>query len=264
MPIVCPFQLPCLTAEAFGRLDYEVMRLAFETQRSLGRSCDESIYQKDLADRLEAAGLGPTHLEATIQVRHGSFVKDYHLDLVVAEQVVYELKAVRALGREHESQLLNYLLLADSPHGKLVNFRGPSVESRFVNNALSRSERYRHEVCECSWKGSQVLKRRLLDLIEDMGLFLEVALYNQAILQALGGDEMAVQRVDLASDGRILGSQAFQMCETDQAFRVTALHQQKKAQRVSLQKLLNLTSLRALHWINLDRHQVELTTLTRI
>lgn len=207
MPIVCPFQLPCLTAEAFGRLDYEVMRLAFETQRSLGRSCDESIYQKDLADRLEAAGLGPTHLEATIQVRHGSFVKDYHLDLVVAEQVVYELKAVRALGREHESQLLNCLLLADSPHGKLVNFRGPSVESRFVNNALSRSERYRHEVCECSWKGSQVLKRRLLDLIEDMGLFLEVALYNQAILQALGGDEMAVQRVDLASDGRILGSQ---------------------------------------------------------
>lgn len=263
MPIVVPFHLPSLSAEAFGRLDYEVMRLAFETQRSLGRSCDESIYQKDLADRLEASGLGPTHLEATIQARHGSFVKDYHLDLVVAEQAVYELKAARNLGREHEAQLLNYLLLTDSPRGKLINFRGPSVESRFVNNALSRSERYRHEVCECSWMGSEELKRYLSDLIEDLGLFLDATLYNQALVHALSGGETAVQRVDLVSDGRALGSQTFQMCDTDQAFRVTTLHQQKKAQRVSLQKLLNLTPLRALHWINLDRHQVELTTLTR-
>jgi hypothetical protein len=60
-----------------------------------------------------------------------------------------------------------------------------------------------------------------------------------------------------------LGQQAFQMCGPDEAFRITTLSRNLSAQRQSLERLLQLSDLKALHWINLNRHQVEFTTLTR-
>ncbi len=59
MPIHPSLALRPITQEQFARLDYQVMRHAFDSQNELGRLCDEVIYQNDLAARLTAAGLGP-------------------------------------------------------------------------------------------------------------------------------------------------------------------------------------------------------------
>ena len=64
-------------------------------------------------------------------------------------------------------------------------------------------------------------------------------------------------------DGRPLGQQSFQMCSSDEAFRVTTLSRHLHAQRTNFKKLLALSDLKVLHWINLNRHHIELTTLTR-
>ncbi len=39
----------------------------------------------------------------------------------------------------HRGQLLNYLILADAAHGKLINFRTDRVQHEFVNNNLSHA-----------------------------------------------------------------------------------------------------------------------------
>ena len=44
MPIECPIQFPRMEREEFRRLDFQVMKLIFETHGCLGRSCDEVIY----------------------------------------------------------------------------------------------------------------------------------------------------------------------------------------------------------------------------
>ena len=46
----------------------------------------------------------------------------YRLDLLVADAVVVELKAVEALAPIHESQLLTYLRLGGWSVGLLINF----------------------------------------------------------------------------------------------------------------------------------------------
>ena len=104
-------------------MDYRLMRCAFDVQNQLGRLCDEIIYQNDLAIRLQTVGLGPVHREVPVTVTHRDFSKTYRLDLVVSEAAIYELKAEARLVSEHEAQLLHYLLLCGSQHGKLVNFR---------------------------------------------------------------------------------------------------------------------------------------------
>jgi GxxExxY protein len=135
----------------FARLDYEVMRHAFECQRELGRLCDEVIYQSDLALRLQTAGL-LVRKEVPVTVSHRDFAKTYSLDLVVANAGIYELKTARALTGEHEAQLLNYLFLCGSQRGKLINFRPARVQSRFINTSLTQEERRQFELETNGWQ----------------------------------------------------------------------------------------------------------------
>ena len=52
---------------------------------------------------------------------------EYYADLWVDGRVVVELKAVQALAKEHEVQLLNYLTATRIDLGLLLNF-GSSVQ----------------------------------------------------------------------------------------------------------------------------------------
>lgn len=60
--------------------------------------------------------------------------KKYIPDLLVYDEIVVELKAVKAIGPEHEEQLLNYMHITKKAVGYLVNFgTKSSVEwKRFI------------------------------------------------------------------------------------------------------------------------------------
>ena len=134
MPIICPIQFRILNDEEFRKLDYQIMAHTFASHNELGRLCDERIFQKDIAARLEAAGLGPVQTELPLTVRWRTFRKDYFLDLVVQDLMLYELKTTSAIIGEHKTQLLNYILLLGLHSGKLLNLRPITVESWFVSH----------------------------------------------------------------------------------------------------------------------------------
>ena len=52
----------------------------------------------------------------------------YRLDLLVEDQIIIELKAVKALSPIHEAQLLTYLKLAEREVGLLLNFNVPLLK----------------------------------------------------------------------------------------------------------------------------------------
>lgn len=153
MPITCPIQIPRLGTDEFRELDYGVMKHAFACHKALGRLADETIYQADLAARLVAAGHN-VQREVPITASFGSFSKTYYLDMVIDGRAVYEIKTVSGLATEHEAQVLNYLLMVDSGHGKLINFRSGSVESRFINAPISHEERREFAVDDRNWQGA--------------------------------------------------------------------------------------------------------------
>ncbi len=58
----------------------------------------------------------------------GVVVGDFVADLLVGGRVIVENKAVRALAREHEVQLVNYLVATGIDTGLLLNFGAPSLQ----------------------------------------------------------------------------------------------------------------------------------------
>jgi GxxExxY protein len=245
-----------------------VMAHVFASQNELGRLCDEAVYQNDIALRLKAAGLGPVAKEVPVVVTWRDFTKTYYLDLVVRESFVCEFKTTATLTKEHESQLLNYLLLLDLPHGKLINLRPASVEYCTVNAVVGDEDRRRFKLATDRWQPQSPRCREfqnlLTGLLEAWGAFLDCNLYEEALVHLLGGEAKVRQRVPLARAGFPLGTQVTTLLTDSIAFRVTALSPEGCAgYEPQLQRFLTLTPLTALHWVNLHHHEVQLVTIKR-
>jgi GxxExxY protein len=269
MPINSTVSIRQVEQEEFSHLDYQVMRHAFDSHNELGRLCAEVIYQNDLAARLAAIGLGPIRTEVPVTVSYQDFAKTYYLDLVVGDAAIYELKTVTCLAGEHDSQLLNYLFLHGSHHGKLINFRPPQVESRFINTGITRKSRRRLTLNTQRWweehEGGKALREILTALLNDWGGFLEIPLYTEAIVHFLGGEDRVEQTVPFARGEVSLGTQRFHLVAPEIAFQLTALTEAAggAAYERQLRSLLSHTSLRAIQWINMAHHEIAFVTVAK-
>lgn len=62
----------------------------------------------------------------------------YPIDLLVADRIIVEIKAVEEILPVHESQLLTYLRLTGWPLGLLINFNVPMLKDGIVRKINSR------------------------------------------------------------------------------------------------------------------------------
>jgi hypothetical protein len=69
-------------------------------------------------------------------------VGNYYADILVEDQIILELKAVRALAPEHFAQTLNHLKATGNPVALLINFGVAKLEwRRFDNRFMARQEK---------------------------------------------------------------------------------------------------------------------------
>jgi GxxExxY protein len=106
-------------------ITHQIIGCAYRVYNALGFGFVESVYRKALAielnkDNLEAEEEKPLKVYYDDQV-----VGDFYVDLLVAQEVIVELKSVQNLIKEHEVQLVNYLNGLKKDIGLLINF-GPS------------------------------------------------------------------------------------------------------------------------------------------
>jgi GxxExxY protein len=185
MPFKPSTKIKSILEDDFHALDYDVMGLVFSIHNELGRLWNEKIFQNELANRCLKAGFENVQTEVAIQVSYRDFQKFFYIDLLLNNAVVYELKTVKTLSGEHHQQTLNYLLMLGTKHGKLINMRQPSVESRFVSTRLTPEKRYDYTIQVHQWqdidKNSMWLKQTMIDLIGEWGAFLDTTLFCEAI-----------------------------------------------------------------------------------
>ncbi|MGH9794627.1 MAG: GxxExxY protein [Candidatus Acidiferrales bacterium] len=86
------------------------------------------MYENAMVVELARVGL-TVQQQQPFQVKYeGAIVGDYLADLVVANRIIVECKAVSNLDSVHEAQLLNYLKATGLRVGLLLNFSRPKVQ----------------------------------------------------------------------------------------------------------------------------------------
>ena len=265
MPIECDADVEPVIEAAFKEMDYEIMSFIFAIHNDLGRLCDEKVYQKELVFHCERMGFESVLTELPIRVWHRDFEKILYVDLFINNGMPYEMKTVSTLTGGHRAQTLNYLLLLGLQHGKLVNMRARSVQHRFVSTSLTRKDRYEYSMNDKDWINMDApvvdLRALVSGLVEDWGMFLSTSLYCDAIEHFLGGRERVVQRADLFDGDRMLGAQQMHFLAPDIAFHISGVSEGEEWYRKHLARLVQHTRLKALQWVNFDRHIITFRTI---
>lgn len=263
MPIHCPIAIRDLTQDEFDATDAIVMRHAYASQNELGRLCDERVYENDLALRFRESG-GEVHAQVPLHITHQSFAKTCRLDLV-CDHGVYEIKTVQAFVGEHDAQALHYGMMMNLRHVKLLNFRTPKVQGRLQYNALTAAKRHQFRLQASRWQQCSdhcgPLRQRMADLLADWGAFLDARLYEEALIHFCGGEAACVRRIELVRAGQVIGTHRVQQHAPELCFLVSAVTKDLPAYQSHLERLLKLTGLRGMQWINLCHHEIQFITL---
>ena len=110
-----PFENDRSTEKAIG--------LAIEVHRQLGSGLSESAYEACLCLELQEAGLAfRRQVPLPITPKSIRLECGYRLDLLIADQLILELKSVEGLLPIHEAQVLTYMRLSGVRAGLLLNF----------------------------------------------------------------------------------------------------------------------------------------------
>jgi GxxExxY protein len=111
-----------------GDLTYRIIGLAMRVHRHLGPGLLESVYEACLCYELKRNEI-PFRRQVSLPVAYEEISMDagYVADVIVADEVIVEIKSDEAIIPIHQAQLLTYMRFMPCHIGLLINFNTISL-----------------------------------------------------------------------------------------------------------------------------------------
>ena len=109
-------------------LTEEIIGCAYRVYNKMGFGFLESVYEKCMLIELRKAKLNAESQKPITVYYENEIVGQFVADIIVNDVIVLELKSVRRIIKEHEIQLVNYLVATGKPVGLILNFGEIKVE----------------------------------------------------------------------------------------------------------------------------------------
>jgi GxxExxY protein len=120
-----------------SEISYKIRGAIYDVYNALGPGLLESVYQEALAYQLRKDGLDVKEQTPVPVIYDGHRLSaDLHLDILVNDTVIVELKSVSEMKKLFFKQTLTYLKLSHRHLGILVNFNTDNINDsihRVVN-----------------------------------------------------------------------------------------------------------------------------------
>ena len=118
-------------------LTYKIIGAAIEVHSRIGAGLLESLYEEAFCIELEHRHL-QYERQKPLEVQYrGRSIGTFRIDVVVENEVIVELKAVKELAPIHLTQIITYLNITGLTRGLLINFNVRQLTKggikRFVN-----------------------------------------------------------------------------------------------------------------------------------
>ena len=117
-------------------LTERVIGLAIEVHRTVRPGLLESVYEECLCLELEQAGIPfASQVMVPVVYKGKTIPLGFRADILVANAIILEIKAVAALLPAHEAQIVTYLRMSQLRVGLLMNFHAPRLKDglrRFI------------------------------------------------------------------------------------------------------------------------------------
>ena len=112
---------------------YKIVGICMEVHRILGGGLLEIIYKDALEYEFRKNNIS-FEREKKYDIKYKDIVlaHKFFADFVVYDEIILEVKASKEIIDEHTAQTINYLKLADSDLGIIVNFNKKSLQHKRI------------------------------------------------------------------------------------------------------------------------------------
>lgn len=113
---------------------FKIIGICMNVHNYLGPGLLEVVYKDALEIEFKENNIQfEREKEFLIEYKGKILNHKFYADFVVNEDIILEVKAAKEFSNEHKAQVLNYMKLAKSEVGLLVNFQTKSLQhNRFV------------------------------------------------------------------------------------------------------------------------------------
>jgi GxxExxY protein len=111
----------------FEALSAKIIEAAIDVHKQLGAGFLEAVYENAMRVALQKRDLAFTYQQEARVFYEGVEVGLHRLDLVVQNEIVVELKAIKGLEDIHFAQVRSYLKATGLRVGLLLNFDAPTL-----------------------------------------------------------------------------------------------------------------------------------------
>lgn len=113
-------------------LSGKILDAAIEVHKEIGPGLLESVYEVCLCKELTNRNIDfEQQISLPVQYKNEILDVNFRIDILVANEIIIEIKAVELLLPVHEAQLLTYLKLHNKRLGLLINFNTPKLVTGF-------------------------------------------------------------------------------------------------------------------------------------
>ena len=113
----------------YKEISDKILKAFYKVYNVFGYGFLEKIYEKSLMIELKKLGLKCVNQHPIAVYYEGEIIGNYIADIIVEGKILIELKSVKTLTIQDESQLLNYLSCTEIEIGLLLNF-GPKPQTK--------------------------------------------------------------------------------------------------------------------------------------
>lgn len=115
-------------------LDEKIVNIANEIYKELGPGHRECVYHRAFEIELRNRWIN-YECEVVVPIFYkGHFISHMRLDLVIAKNIIVELKSVKNIKDEEVQQLKRYLHATGMKNGFLINFGPENADVRKINS----------------------------------------------------------------------------------------------------------------------------------
>ena len=118
------------------RVTAKIIGAAQRVSSALGIGFLEKVYENALAIELRKGGVLVKQQHLLKVFYEGEIVGEYAADLIVENEIVVELKAVRAMDNVHQAQCMNYLRATKLTVCLLLNFGTSRFQVKRIVNGF--------------------------------------------------------------------------------------------------------------------------------
>ncbi|WP_231491798.1 GxxExxY protein [Pedobacter sp. Leaf170] len=112
----------------------KIIGAAYTVSNTLGAKFLEKVYENAMFLEISKMNLNVVKQQSLNVLYDEQIVGEYFADLIVENQVIVEIKAIRELTEIHQAQLMNYLVACNRRCGLLINFGKPRIEIKRMLN----------------------------------------------------------------------------------------------------------------------------------